>query len=432
MTADNRQLIASINGQAVGTLCDEGGFWTFQYAADWLANPARYAISPKLPLQSEKIVDSGSLRPVQWFCDNLLPEETARELLARDAALDVDDAWGLLSYFGAESAGAITLLPPNHPPLAAGLRPLSEEKLQQRIDLLPRRSLSADSPKRMSLAGVQAKLAVVVKNLTIFEPMGSECSTHILKPDSKVEGYPHTAINEYFCMTLAGHVGLPVPNVSFRQTLSPIYLIERFDRRLKDDVVARIHTLDALQLLSLDRRLKYAKASADTLNDCIALCRTAAQARINLYRWTVFNILIGNHDAHMKNISFLVGANGITLAPFYDLVSTVIYTTREHDPRPPFWPDVQLTMPIGNAKFFADLTAEDVIAFGVQLGLKERVAANLLAQMVSRLNHGLAALVEGFKTFTTAGQQRVISAILALPIREMSEKLRQQKPAKPT
>lgn len=424
MTTDVRELLASINGQAVGVLREEEGYWTFQYDPRWLGYPERYAISPRLPLQEEKIIDNGSQRPVQWFCDNLLPEETARELLAKDAAVDVNDAWGLLAYFGAESAGAITLQAPGSPASPSGLKPLPDDELQRRIDELPRRSLSADSPKRMSLAGAQAKLPVALRDMQIYEPVGGECSTHILKPDSKVEGYPHTAINEYFCMTLAKHVGLPVPNITFRQAPSPIYLVERFDRNFPADTVERVHTLDALQLLSLDRRLKYSQASVETLNECIKLCRTAAQGRITLFRWTVFNVLIGNHDAHMKNISFLVRPGGITLAPFYDLVSTVIYTTREYDPRPPYWPDVELSMPLGNARFFADLGRSDLIAFGVQLGLKEGVAARLLDVLVSTLNHELTAIADGFRSFANAGQQRVIDAILAMPIREMSEKLR--------
>jgi serine/threonine-protein kinase HipA len=423
MTGDIRELQASINGQAVGVLREEGGYWTFQYDPRWLGHPERYAISPKLPLQQEKIVDNGSLRPVQWFCDNLLPEETARELLAKDAAVGVDDAWGLLAYFGAESAGAITLQAPGSAAPPSGLKPLPDDELQRRIDELPRRSLSADSPKRMSLAGAQAKLAVALRDLQIHEPIGGECSTHILKPDSKVEGYPHTAINEFFCMTLARQVGLPVPDTSFRQAPSPIYLVERFDRNAQANAVERIHTLDALQLLSLDRRLKYSQASVETLNECIKLCRTPAQARINLFRWAVFNVLIGNHDAHMKNVSFLVGSRGITLAPFYDLVSTVIYTTREHDPRPPHWPDVELTMPLGNARFFADLTRHDMLAFGLRLGLKEAVAIRLLDTLVSILNRGLPAIADGFRTIANAGQQRVINAILAMPIREMTHKL---------
>lgn len=111
----------------------------------------------------------------------------------------------LLAYFGAESAGAITLLPPGISPPPLGLRHLPDEELQRRIDELPRRSLSADSPKRMSLAGAQAKLAVTVKDGRLHEPVGGACS-HILKPDSKTEGCPNTAINECFCMSLAAQI----------------------------------------------------------------------------------------------------------------------------------------------------------------------------------------------------------------------------------
>lgn len=419
-----RELIASVNGQAVGMLRDEGGFWSFEYDPRWLDNPRRFAVSPGLPLQKEKIIDTGSVRAVQWFCDNLLPEERARELLAKEAAVEVNDAWELLAYFGAESAGAITLLPPGISPPPSGLRPLPDDELQRRIDELPRRSLSADSPKRMSLAGAQAKLAVTVKDGRFYEPVGGECSTHILKPDSKTEGFPNTAINEFFCMSLAAQVGLSVPPTEFRAAPSPIYVVKRFDRNFDVDPVERLHSLDALQLLSLDRRLKYSKASAATLNDCIKLCRTPAQARVNLFRWTIFNVLIGNHDAHLKNISFLVGNAGITLAPFYDLVSTVVYATREHDARGPHWPDVELTMPIGQAKFFSDITRAGMLEFGVQLGLKESAARHLLDVLVSHLHHDLPAIVESFLDRAAPAQQRLIKAILAMPIKEMSAKLR--------
>lgn len=424
MANEVRELAASINGQPVGILRDEGGYWTFEYDPAWLASPGRYAISPGLPLQSEKIVDTGSQRPVQWFCDNLLPEEDARKLLARDAEVDVGDAWGLLAYFGAESAGAITLLPPGTAPAAAGVRILSDEELQHRIDELPRRSLSADSPKRMSLAGAQAKLPVTVRDGQLYEPIGGECSTHILKPDSKTEGFPHTAINEAFCMHLAGHDRLPVPASEFRAAPSSIYLVERFDRKFSAQGVERLHTLDGLQLLSLDRQLKYPKASVESLNACISLCRTQAQARINLYRWTIFNVLIGNNDAHMKNISFFVGPAGISLAPFYDLVSTAVYSTREYDPRGPYWPDIPLAMPIGHARYFAELTRGDIVEFGVQLGLREASAAETLSLQISLLNHGLPAIAESYLRKATPGEQRIINAIVAIPIREMSARLR--------
>lgn len=38
-----------------------------------------------------------------------------------------------------------------------------------------------------------------------------------------------------------------------------------------------------------------------------------------------FNLLVGNGDAHAKNFSLLYTAEGIRLAPFYDLLSTALY-----------------------------------------------------------------------------------------------------------
>lgn len=56
-----------------------------------------------------------------------------------------------------------------------------------------------------------------------------------------------------------------------------------------------------------------------------------AQELPRLVRALVFNWLIGNCDAHTKNYSLLYDARAATLAPLYDLVSTVAYpqlTTR--------------------------------------------------------------------------------------------------------
>jgi serine/threonine-protein kinase HipA len=60
-----------------------------------------------------KQTDGSSTRPIQWYFDNLLPEEKARELLAKDVKEPVEDVFALLTKAGAESAGAITLLPQN-------------------------------------------------------------------------------------------------------------------------------------------------------------------------------------------------------------------------------------------------------------------------------------------------------------------------------
>jgi len=59
----------------------------------------------------------------------------------------------------------------------------------------------------------------------------------------------------------------------------------------------------------------------------------------------IFNILIGNNDAHGKNFSFLYAAEGSTLAPLYDLSSTVAYPALS----------TSMAMKIGGTDKFEDL-----------------------------------------------------------------------------
>lgn len=424
--SDEKMLVACINEHVVGYLRDEGGFWTFEYDQNWIARPDNYPISPALPVRQEKFVDAGSERPVQWFFDNLLPEEAARRLLAKEARVGVDNAWDMLAYFGAESAGAITLLPIDAKMTKSGFAQLTNEELQHRIDQMPQHSLSENSPKRMSLAGAQHKLAVTIKDGDLFEPFGVECSTHILKPDSKAQGYPHTAINEYFCMQLAKAAGLSVPDTELRYVPSPIYLVKRFDRKFDTDPLERIHMFDAMQLLSLDKDFKYVKASSESLDRCLELCRAKIASRQSVFKWVAFNVLTGNGDAHLKNISFTIDGAGIALSPFYDLVSTVVYTTREHDLQGPHFPNVNLSMPLGKAHTFSDVTRQDLMEFAQGIHLREKVAAKILDSMIEKVVSESARIYHDLerRSDVRPGELRLVRTIISLPIREMAPKLR--------
>ncbi len=46
---------------------------------------------------------------------------------------------------------------------------------------------------------------------------------------------------------------------------------------------------------------------------------------LQVQRWVMFNYLIGNADAHGKNLSVLVDDKGYRLAPFYDLLCVKAY-----------------------------------------------------------------------------------------------------------
>lgn len=226
-----RQLVALINAAPVGVLRDENNIWSFEYAPDWIASAQSFDLSPHLPRAAGKILDGASKRPVQWSFDNLLPEEKTREILAREAHIESSDAFGLLAYYGKESAGALTLQTQTAPDTQTGYVPLSDEELHDRISRLPTQSLSVGAPKHMSNAGGQHKLAVCVRDGQLFHPVGNTPSTWLLKPDHEdKENWPGSVANEYFTMRLAARLGLDVPRVAIRFVPDPVYLIERFDR----------------------------------------------------------------------------------------------------------------------------------------------------------------------------------------------------------
>ncbi len=423
-----RRLDVFLDRERVGALHENAGVWSLHYDAAWITGG--FPLAPGLPLQAE-IVDTGSVRPVQWFFDNLLPEEAARSRLVQSQGPGPWDAWRLLERFGSESAGALTLLPPGAALPAAALQPLPDAELEARIRNLPRAPLADPAPKKMSLAGAQEKLMVVVNAAgCLHEPVGAYPSTHILKPDALHERYPASTVNEWYCARLAGALKLPVPTVELRYVPSCVYLIRRFDRREGDGIPQRLHAIDAAQLLSLAAGFKYERSGANALRDIVALIRAKLPARIALFRWAVFNVLIGNADAHLKNISLLAGRAGYALAPHYDLVSTAAWDTPElAGANAPTWPDVGLSFEMGGATRFADIRREHVLRFADDIGLPRRVAENEMGWLLKQILPAADAILREFEARTDvpaslrAGQLRMLHSIRHLPVQEMWRRL---------
>lgn len=406
----SRSLDVWIDRRQVGQLREQGNIWAFRYAPEWLAQG--FDLSPALPRTADGIVDGASLRPVQWFFDNLLPEEGSRQLMAQAAGVESADAFGLLQYYGPESAGALVLLQAGSGLPEPGLQPLSDDELSARIRALPRAPLAARSPKRMSLAGAQHKLPVVMHRDRLWEPVGSAASTHILKPDhERTDLYPHSAANEWFCMRLAAACGLPAPQVTLRRVPEPVYLVRRFDREGEGLDVRRLYALDACQALSLDPVFKYREATAARLGELVGLCRRPAATRLALFRWQLFNLLIGNGDAHLKNLSLLPdpGGHGMDLAPHYDLLSTAVY-------RAPDWGDAELVIPMGRARTVSRVGRDDVLGFATAIGIPAAAARREIGRMVEAVpTHGRAlvqACSEGAEGPVDAGEARLLRQIV--------------------
>src|SRR5437016_4001634 len=133
-----RTLTAYLNDRRVGTLNEDNDLWRFEYDREWAQAPDAFDLSPALRRSQAIHQDGASDRPVQWYFDNLLPEEGLREAVSKEADIEGDDAFALIEYLGAESAGSLILLPQGKTPIeAGGLRALSDDELNQRIRNLP-------------------------------------------------------------------------------------------------------------------------------------------------------------------------------------------------------------------------------------------------------------------------------------------------------
>jgi serine/threonine-protein kinase HipA len=288
-------------------------------------------LSLNLPLRAEAFPHRACLA----FFGNLLPEEDVRAQVALATGISAANDYGLLERFGGDVAGAVTLLPAEEARgklLPDSLEALSAEKLDELLTELPQRPLAADEEGevRLSLAGAQSKLPVVKSAGSFALPHGSgHPTTHILKPEP--ERFPGLVENEFFCMRLAEQVGLQVAAVDRAVTTSGLsfLIVSRYDRDLTQEPIRRLHQEDLCQALGKLYIEKYQKEGGPSFREAMKLIddASAAPARDRQQLWLalVFNVLIGNCDAHGKNYSLLYDSPAPSLAPLYDLISTALY-----------------------------------------------------------------------------------------------------------
>lgn len=431
-----RSLNVFSNGRLVGRLIEHNDIWGFAYEHAWVSWEGSWDISPALSRNALNFWDGSTVRTVQWFFDNLLPEEGMRRALAGTLTLNEDDAFSLLEYLGAESAGSLVLLSPDKEFVAEqGMQVLTDDVLSARIESMPQVPMGSTSPKRMSLAGAQHKLLVSWDGQTLSEPLGSTPSTHILKPESPDPSYPHSAINEYAMMTLATRMGLDVPRVWRHYCPKPVYIVERFDREgapwTEPGSVQRLHTVDTCQLLNKSRTFKYTQATLDSLSAVVEATRAPAATRMGLYRWLVFNLLIGNEDNHLKNISLMVGASDVRLAKTYDLLSTAVYHTEAMRPDQALWPQLALAIPLPGQGTFANVNRAGVLAAGAALGIPAPLCVRELNAQLKKMEPLLDVLIDEIQTENidlredakvyTGGEMRLLRAIRHVVVAQMVE-----------
>lgn len=370
--------------QRVGSLSRRNdGAWRFVYDVSWIDAPGSYDLSPMLPRDALVLDDAYTELAVRHFFENLLPDGQRRLAAARECRTAPDDAFALLRHLGQEPAGGVSLRPDDAPLEAAGVRMLAPSDLAARIRAFPQSTLMNASPKRVLLAGERPKLGVLVDHARVLEPVGSQLSTHVLKPDWGDERRIALATNEMLVMRMAARAGVPTAPVDRVYLPQPALVVTRFDRVLRPPVRGT-HVVDGCQMLNEDVGSHRSETTLDALREAAELCRDREVTTALLFRWIVFNIATGNQGSHLKNLSFRVGdeAPQASLAPFYDLVSTVVYALRDAGND---LTRMRLGVELPGAATFGEVTREILLHAGVELGLTRRIAERELNRLSIQL-----------------------------------------------
>ena len=382
-------LLVRIDNAIVGRLwLDDRKRFCFQYDKGWL-ELSNVPLSLSLPLRSDPYLDDES----HPFFANLLPEDKIREIIVRNLGVSLNNDFGLLERIGGDCAGAVSLYPETENPKErqSSYRQLSPDELAAIIKELPRQPLLAGKTGiRLSLAGAQKKLPLFYNEEHFYLGYDALPSNYIIKP--AIEELDGTVENEAFCMALAKEVGLDVPqSFIYQYEDTRVFVVKRYDRITTSDGTRRLHQEDFCQALGILPEFKYESEGGPSLADCFNLLRKSSiksgKDVLSLLNWVIFTYLIGNSDAHGKNISLLLLPEGPILAPFYDLFSTRIYVH--------YGLAKGLAMKIGGESDTDAIRKKQWELFAEEVGIKPKLVLARITDLAKKIESARLELFKG-------------------------------------
>jgi len=286
-------------------LLTHGAYHSFQYTQQELP------ISLTMKCRNDAY-NHGAIHPI--FSQNL-PEGFIRRYISEKLVRygKINDMY-FLALQGADGIGALNF--------DAGVSLPSVEQITLN-DILSWQSKDKLFPQLLEkyylrgiLSGVQPKVMI---NTEIQSRVAVQQQDLIVKTYD--EEFPLLTVNEYVCMEAARHCQLAPPKTYLSENLES-YVIERFD---KVDG-KRLAFEDFATLMGKQGDEKY-NSSYESLLKAVRLYTGSIVQVEKAYKLIVFNCLIGNGDAHLKNfaLQYTLGEKDIVLAPPYDITHTIIY-----------------------------------------------------------------------------------------------------------
>lgn len=375
---------------------NQNGQIQFSYDPKWLQSKSPIPLSHSLPLRKEPFQQ----KECRSFFAGIIPEDTNRKIIAQILGINAHNDYAMLEKIGGECAGAVTFIPKGTTfpkPSSYKYQILNDTDLIEILKHLPKNPLLAGKGLRLSLAGAQDKITVHIdQDGRISLPLNGAPSTHILKP--AIKRFPNSTINEALCLNLAKSIGIPTVDAVMKSIGSITYLlVKRYDRKKDKNTKypIRLHQEDFCQALGIPPEYKHQNEGGPGLKDCFDLLRRVSNLPAvdlkNLLNTVIFNIIIGNHDAHGKNFSLLFDTTKddikIRLAPVYDILSTIYYPELTS----------KMAMKIGKEYESSQLNLRNIERFAVDAGLGVAAIRKQIIQVAQNVKSNILKMKNSYK-----------------------------------
>jgi serine/threonine-protein kinase HipA len=333
-------LVVVLGDAVAGTLTrSSGSRLVFSYDEDYRQRQSTAPLSLALPKQ---IREHAGVRVEAWLRGLLPDDDRVLRRWGHQFHVSHSSPFALLSApVGEDCAGAVRFAAPDRLERLLArpgrVRWLPEEAVAERLRDLradPTAWLGHSFTSQFSLAGAQAKTALLWRDGRWGVPCGATPTTHILKP--AVARLDDHDLNEHLCIDAARRAGLTAARTRIQRFGDETAIVvTRYDRITTDKTVRRVHQEDLCQALGIAPSRKYQSEGGPGPVQIVRLLRTALRptvAEVAVRRFAdalAWNWLIAGTDAHAKNYSLMFARAEAQLAPLYDIASALPYGVHE-------------------------------------------------------------------------------------------------------
>ncbi len=390
----------------------------FSYSKDYIDGNGSKAISVSLPIQDEPF----SPERTKIFFDGLLPEGFMRKTIATNMHFDENDYLSILYNLGKECLGAIRIDESDD-----GQESFYEAITSKQVEELAAEGATKSTEMviktHLSLTGASGKVGLYYDDNDDcwYLPCGLAPSTHIVKQSHiRLDGI---VTNEQLSMLAARKCGIDIPesfiiNVGKGIDSEVLFATKRYDRIIDETSQMignlkrpfRIHQEDFAQAMGIASFEKYEREGQNYAEKMFEIIRNYASSpmedQMRLWNRIVYNYVLGNTDAHIKNYSLLYDSHmgGMSLAPAYDMISTVIYESATRD----------MSFNIGGARNLDSIDEESFKILAARVGIGEKLAISSFHKVLENFESAIKEAAKELQEtgFENAGDiaERILSA----------------------